>query len=478
MLQQIESSDPAWASRLRNNRVICKLNSFLASPWYVLMIGLMTVCANVFGMELPVYTAFILLGIYMSLFGRDYLPLMPIVICCYVAPSVMNNPGRNPDSIFYPQNGGIYLGVLLVLLILSICIRLVMDKQLGGKGFLKAERKLLPGILILGAAYLLAGAFGGRYFEKGINNLGFALVQFLSIFVPYWFFAGAVRWDKAKADYLSWVGVSVALAVSMEILGVYLINNVVVDQVIVTPQIYTGWGNANNIGCMIAMMIPFAVALANHPKWGWGFSALAVILVGAVCFTCSRTSMFAAGFMYVVSSVLFFKDPQRRKALIFSGIIGFILLLCLILFHKTVLQLFGELVARWIDPRGRVPIYTTGIRIFLEHPIFGDTFYPDQNVIYEWSTLADFKAILPARWHNTVIQLLASCGIVGLVCYGIHRVQTVKLFWRRRKTPVIYIGLSVLALLMMSMLDCHMFNVGPVLFYAMALAFAEKVKTE
>ena len=36
-----------------------------------------------------------------------------------------------------------------------------------------------------------------------------------------------------------------------------------------------------------------------------------------------------------------------------------------------------------------------------------------------------------------------------------------------------YVGLSVAVLLATSMFDCHLFNVGPTLFYSMALAFGE-----
>ena len=36
-----------------------------------------------------------------------------------------------------------------------------------------------------------------------------------------------------------------------------------------------------------------------------------------------------------------------------------------------------------------------------------------------------------------------------------------------------FLGCSIAALLVCSLFDCHFFNVGPTLFYAMTLAFAE-----
>jgi hypothetical protein len=52
-------------------------------------------------------------------------------------------------------------------------------------------------------------------------------------------------------------------------------------------------------------------------------------------------------------------------------------------------------------------------------------------------------------------------------------VQTVKLFVKNRNTFKTFVGFAVAALLVNSLLDCHMFNVGPVFLYSMALAFAE-----
>ena len=140
--------------------------------------------------------------------------------------------------------------------------------------------------------------------------------------------------------------------------------------------------------------------------------------------------------------------------------------------------MFAELRDRGFSPRNRDYIYPEGIRIFLQNPVFGEGFYPSTDKIDEWSTVALLTAIFPARWHNTVIQLLASCGLVGLGCYSVHRLQTIRLFWQKRNTDTVFIGISLFALLIMSLLDCHFFNIGPTLFYSGALAFAENLKDE
>ena len=74
------------------------------------------------------------------------------------------------------------------------------------------------------------------------------------------------------------------------------------------------------------------------------------------------------------------------------------------------------------------------------------------------------------------MQVAASCGVVGLAAYILHRVQTVRLFLRHRSLENLFIAIYIAALLMAGLLDNHFFNVGPVLVYSMALAFAENIE--
>ena len=72
------------------------------------------------------------------------------------------------------------------------------------------------------------------------------------------------------------------------------------------------------------------------------------------------------------------------------------------------------------------------------------------------------------------IQILASCGIVGMVAYIYHRFQTIRLFFKNFSGAKMFPFVSMMTLLLTSMVDCHFFNIGPVLFYSTMLAFVEK----
>jgi len=462
-------------AHLRATCVVRKINAWMASPYYVMLIGLLAAVSNLFSAELAVYTFYILCGLYISFFGDDYLPVMPIAICCYIAPSMSNNPGRNETSIFYPENGGIYLLVIAALFFASVIWRLAVDRQLGGKKFFSTPRMLLQGMLVLGVAYLLGGVGSGHYAVKGMTNVLFALVQFLSVFFMYYFFTGGVRWEKARKDYFAWVGLSVGFALLLQIGNVYLTCDVIVDGIIDRVVIATGWGMYNNIGALLACMIPCAYYLACRRKHGWVYNLCGLAFFVGVAFTCSRSSILGAAVAYVVSYIFVLTKAKNKRANHIAHLITVLLIVVVaVLFHQRISQLFQDLLNRGLDPTTRDVIYLEGMKQFVKHPVFGGTFYPTDFSPWSWSTLEAFTSFFPPRWHNTLLQLGVSCGIVGLVAYGYHRYQTVKMFAAKMSLEKIYIALCLAVLLGMSMLDCHMFNVGPVLFYSMMLAFAEK----
>lgn len=464
--------------RLQEHPVCKTINAFLLSPVYFFLIGGLTVISSVFSAELIVYTCFILLGLYLSICGKDYLPLMPVVVCCYIAPSIDNNPGKNENSIFFAENGGIYLLCLAALFALSLVLRLCLDPHLGRKAFFGCRRKLLSGMLILGGGYLLAGAFSGHYFDNGLKNALFAFVQFVSVFFMYFLFTGAVKWQEAPKSYLAWTGLCVGFVLLAQLLQIYISHDVIEDGVIQRSRIYSGWGTYNNIGVLLTMMIPFAFQLACIRKRGWIYHLCAVAFLVGVLLTCSRGSILAALAVYALAyGLVVYKDLHTKGSRLVHIITASVICILLLLFHKELYRLFHVLIDRGLDPSNRFEIYLEGLKQFVKHPIFGGTFYATDYTPYDFSDIAAFSSIFPPRWHNTFVQLLASCGIVGFATYGFHRYQTFKLFVKEPTLGKALIAVSILALLGTSMLDCHFFNVGPTLFYSMALAFAEKADT-
>ncbi len=129
-----------------------------------------------------------------------------------------------------------------------------------------------------------------------------------------------------------------------------------------------------------------------------------------------------------------------------------------------------------MDPSSRDTIYKEGLALFAQAPVFGSSFHSPGFIPWDWATVESFSGFFPARWHNTVIQLLASCGIVGIGAYLFHRIQTVRLLFKIPSKETVFIACSLGTLLICSMFDCHFFNIGPTLFYSAALAFGENCR--
>lgn len=466
--------------RVRDSGTTQAVNTYMRTPWYVVLIAVLTALSSVLGLDLVLYSLFILIGIYVCLFGTDLLPMMPIVICCYIAPSVANNPGRNENSIFYPQNGGIYLVVIAAIFVVCLLYRLITDPDIGGKKFLSAKRSLAGGMIFLGVAYLLSGIGIEEYASYFVKNLVFAFVQFAAIFVMYFVFAGAVKWERAPKDFLAWTGMCAGFVVLVQLLENYLSGRIFIGSglTIDREMIASGWGMHNNIGGMMAMMLPFAFYLARTKKQGWIFNLLGSILLGGVIASCSRTSMVVAVICYCICAVVLLRCKRSRmQNLIVYLLAGLTAVVFGIIFWDQLFDIFYKFIDEIFIMSSRDKLVVNGCKQFLDYPIFGGTFYPQGDYIpWDWSTLESFTSFFPPRWHNTLVQIAASCGIVGLAAYLLHRVQTVLLLLNKVNLEKLFVAMFVLALLMASMLDCHFFNVGPVLFYSMALAFAENIE--
>lgn len=472
---------PQGLQHTRESDAVKAINAFMRRPVYVILMAALAAAGGVFALDLWVYSAFIVVAVYLCLFGDDLLPLMPIAIYCYITPSRDNNPGRNPDSIFYPAHGGWFLIVLAAIFVVCLVYRLATDKEIGRKAFFTEKRRLLGGMLILGAAYMISGIGLENYGEVAGKNLLFAFIQFVSVFAFYYLFTGMVKWEKAPKNYLAWIGMCMGFIVLAQLAENYacgrLFETVNGSLTINRYNMATGWGMHNNIGGMMAMAIPFCFYLACKEKRGWIYNLLAIVLMVGVVASFSRSSMLMGGLAFAVCAVILLaRYDKGRKNLLIYGVAAVFAVGLVVIFWDKIMGLAAKFIENDLfQSSDRDTLIGRGWKEFLAHPVFGCSFFPRVHV-WDWAELEAFSSFFPPRWHNTVIQLLASGGVVGLVAYGFHRFQTVKLLVTKRSSEKAFIGIYLAVLLGASLLDCHFFNVGPVLFYSMALAFAEKIE--
>ncbi len=456
-----------------NTRWVRLINDFLESKCFIALVGFLTLCSNVFGWELFIYTLIVCYGYYLCLFARDMRSLAAVVPFMYVTPSTINNPSANPDSVFYPQHGLFLLIAYLVVFFALLLVRIVLNYKRGERKFFAVKRKLLSGFLVLGAAFALGGVGQPDY---TFSNIRYAVILFISLFLFYYCLVALVDWKSVPRDYFAWVGLFFGLLLTAEVLNIYVSFDVVnAKGQIDASKLYTGWGVNNNIGGMLICCIPCAFYLAATKRHGAPFIVIASLIWAATVFTTSRNSILCGTFLFAVSAAFALWNRKNRKEnLITYGILFTILCSILIVCYENAKELFYVFVAKGFGDSGRSIIYQSGWEQFLSAPFLGRGFYACDA--FMWGGSAQTMTFVPPRWHNTIIQMLAACGGVGILAYGYHRFQTVKLFVTKPSLTKTFIGLSISAILLGSLLDCFLFNIGPCLFYSVGLAYAENEK--
>ena len=176
----------------------------------------------------------------------------------------------------------------------------------------------------------------------------------------------------------------------------------------------------------------------------------------------------------------------REKRARCSALVGLILALVVLVGGTLLMREFlSAAFDTGLKSNERLELYQAGLDSFKQYPVFGYSFFR-LNALVEagaeeswiFSSVSDFNNFFPGRWHNTFVQLLASCGVAGLLAYFFHRYQTVRMVFRKPNAVKTFAAISIAALLALSMVDSHLFNIGPTLFYSCALAFMENKKIE
>lgn len=458
-----------------------KINQFIYSPFNIIALAIIAIITFIFSFELIFYCIVILYSLYVISFCPDLAPLMPLFALCYVTVSKSNNPGITDQGIFYGKSAKFILCILSVV-IFALIFRISLDKKIGWKLFITKRRSLLPGMLILSFAYLISGIGSEHYFIYVKGNFIFALIQSLSLFLLYFLFSATIQWERFNTDYFAYIGLVTGFVVVFELAWVYLTGDIIVDGVVDRVKICTGWGTYNNMGAIIALAIPFAFYFACKKRHCGVYLLFALLLMVGVVFSCSRSSMVCAAITFIISFIYtFIKANNKKEFRILSLVLVVGFVACELIFFESAKGMFesvpniadiieGDVV---FNDSGRFTIYVEGCKAFLRNPIFGQTFYSFDYDLFDFSEVNQFSEFFPPRWHNTFIQLLASCGLVGFWAYLYHRYQTISLFVKKRTQINVYIGIYIFTLLCLSMIDCHFFNVGPTLVYSMGLAVME-----
>lgn len=190
-----------------------------------------------------------------------------------------------------------------------------------------------------------------------------------------------------------------------------------------------GWGNRG----MAATFIPFAIVMSlflcvREKKYPFVFLLVSFVQLACLMMTLSRAATLFGLIAFVAALVTCLVLGKRKQLLVCCGaVLGVVLLTCAV-FHEKVSELAlgiwdrfsqikiyfenGKLVIEGTSGRfGEDALYGQAVQMFKQHPIFGVGMGGHPNVAISVSEAAE------ARFHSTVYEVMASMGIVGILCY-------------------------------------------------------------
>lgn len=453
-------------SNIRDNKIVKKLNQFLYSNFYIIFINILMLVSYFFNIEIIIYYIYMVLGILIMLLCDDMLPTVPMFCTGYMTISKINSPIVNVASLLYSKTFLVNIIILGTITGAFLIARLVFSLKYNKK---TTKPKLTFGFIAFTFVMVIGGVFTKYY---GIKTILYGLLVGITLSFCYFYFFYTINFEKVRTDYIFYTFMVIGIAVGLELLDSYFSfewGSLVFHR----DQIYTGWGIHNNIGGIICTCIGAGFYLSTEKKHSAFYTLCGVITYGLTILSQSRNAMGVGLLLLIASIVLTFvynDRAGRRRNLIIHLLHFFILLVIVLIYKDKVITIFVDIIEKGIDDNGRFEMYRNGLSAYVSSPIIGTGFFDYDHGI---SVFFKENSFLAPRYHNTIIQIMASTGTIGLIGYGYHRYETFKMFFKNCSKEKIFLAMLLVAIIGTSLLDCQLFNFGPGLHYGTLLVFME-----
>lgn len=450
---------------------------FIDGNIYPALYAALAFICSLFGLEFLIYIVTTAVVVVVCLFAEDTKGIIaPLVIIVY-STSWKHTPQPPYKSQFLNDPAVLAaIAILGVIVIAAMIFRLIAFHK--KRNFITAPTRLKGGLILLGITFIANGIFYAGYI---VNDLFFGVLIAASFVAVYFFLYNTYRQTEETGQYFAYVICLASGIILLQVAKLVLIGHTGTPEGTISvftesgsinkDLMITGWGMSNNVGGMLAIFLPTWLYLAYKMRHGWVFYILAFVQMGAVCFTLSRSSLLVGAVMLVCGAIILsvVKSPRRKFFRIFNliAVVG-LFVICIVFFDK-IREIFSVIFDRGFSDSNRFQIWKNGLLNFLKAPFFGvgffEPFYVDIN-IENW--------IFPDMYHNILIQIIASCGMAGMLAYCYHLAQILNLLIRRPTAERMLYFAFFLMISGTSLLDNHIFHVFPALVYSLSLLLWEK----
>lgn len=448
--------------RFKNNS-----NKFLNSYYFPILVFLVALISHTFSIELFGCITLIVSACIGLLVCND----LKFLISPLIMFTFMFSEKSVSSGTFYSTGYIVAMIVLIVFFLGLLVAHFVIYKDSVDIGsFVKS--KLFLGLLCLCIAFFLNGLF--NFDQYVIGNIIFALAMLVCYGLIFFLLSSNLTPNKELKNYLFFILFLTSLLVILQFYISFIHQFRFENGALVKESILVGWGIWNNIGGELAFLLPIHFYFASTvKKYGWIFYLSGVFSYLTIALSLSRSSLLVSTAIIIACAIIScFAGENKKINRIFTGAIAIIGIIGIIALWDKLSSVLGDYLSRGMDDNGRFEIYKKGLLNFCDNPIFGGGFFSADAQDHQ------FVAFMPDRYHNTIIQMMGTCGIVGLLAYLYHRFETVKLMLRKRSLYTLFCALCLIAFLGTSLLDNHFFNIHPSFVYISILVVIEKCEND
>lgn len=447
--------------------------NILASKFLPFLVAALELLFYYLGWEMATFYMLTALIVAMLVLLDDLTPLISVFLFMNVMISYQHSPSgiAGGSDFFFRTEVVVQLVILVVLIVSAFFVRLFAVAK-DGKF---APSPVFFGLCFLAATFVLGGVGSSDY---RFMDLAYGVIMAFFYLGIYTVIAANARHGEEAFERIGFAFIAFSAMLVIELAVKYITNfdAILAGGSINKVELTFGWGVWNSIGMWLSLCIPPMFLLAAKYKFGFGFIIYATVLLGAAFLTGSRQAMLGAGFAYLASSVaVLIKSKKRLYNVITLGVILLMAVIAVAVKWEKVASLFSKLMDNlWGEDgftgNGRIPLIEKAMEYFASNPFFGRGFFSDYSI--SDPDFTNLAGLIPTFAHNTYAEMLGSCGILGILAYTLHRIQTIVAFANKPSFNKFYIGISIVAMLLMSLLDNHIFYILPTMVYSGLLVYA------
>lgn len=473
----------AFRELREKNKIIKALVAWQKTVWYPVFYAVCGVLSCSFGWQVyvPVFYVLALSVLFAALFCDDIKVLLVPVFLTYfcIGSDVELNLDISTGNVFetWTTVGLVNMIIAGAILIGAIVFRFIHDGLL--IDIFKKRGILTTGMACIAFALVFNGVFSPTWVPL---DMAFGLLIAGGLMLMYFVVLAVSNHTHDLVNYICTVCLVCGLMISLQ--SVILLARTASDGHLFVKEagqltgrvnrryLVLGWGVANLIAGMLALLIPPVMYLAYCRKYSVLSYLSAVFMYVIIVLLNARTSMLMGGIILILCIILccFGKNKATNRLLtlfiVLAAVLGGIIAMSVIGFDKLP-EYIANLLRFEDGDSARFPRWLNGMGDFAKAPVFGAGFM-------DGGVDVDIDGNMYSNmYHNIVVEILGSLGIVGALAFIVHIKGMLELCLRKFRTERFLIGLGAVSVIMISLLDNFFFYFSAQIFYGAYLAVAE-----